>query len=64
MEDGKDYDTSDRSPRHTGDRLLRDYGFTIHSRPRMGQTLWTRAGNIYTQAEAERIIRHAHRRTL
>lgn len=36
----------------TGDRLLRRYGFLIHSRPACGPNLWERRGRLYTELEA------------
>jgi hypothetical protein len=46
------FDTRDLGDRHPQDRVLRGYGFTIHSRPRTGPALWARDGRLYTAGEA------------
>lgn len=52
----KDYDTRDCSDRHPTDAQLREHGFKIHSRPKRGEPVWERAGRLYTQSEAEKIL--------
>lgn len=42
----------DRTGRFPQDRLLRDYGFCIHSRPESGPTLWRYMHDVYTEQEA------------
>jgi hypothetical protein len=59
---GSDFDTSASSAgevRKMCDVALRLAGFSIHSRPKAGPVLWVRAGRVFTQAEAERVIEDA-----
>lgn len=42
--------------RHPHDRLLRDHGFRIYSRPDHGPALWSRSGNLYTHNHALSLV--------
>ncbi len=53
-----------RAQRFPDDDLLRDRGFTVACRPRMGATIWERKGRRYTFAEAVEIAREERARAL
>lgn len=57
---------ADRTGRFPFDQLLRDNGFRLVSRPKQGQSQWTRDGRLYTFKRAlkqlpESLVREARR---
>lgn len=42
---------------HASDAHLREFGFRIHSRPKIGRPLWERAGKLFSEGEAREVTR-------